>query len=105
METKMANLETLSVKELEEHIVEAQRILAKKKVEQVQKNREEVEKLARSLGTSINELFGITTPKQKAEPKKRDVRYTDDTGKEYYRALQGWDDDTRKKYKDNVKNR
>lgn len=99
----MTDLNTLSVKELEQHIVEAQRILTKKKLEQVEENRRKIEDYAKSLGVSIDELFGKKAPKQKATSRKRDVLYIDDTGKEFYRALKEWTPEQREKYKKNVK--
>lgn len=99
----MTDLNTLSVKELEQHIADAQRILAKKKLEQVEENRRKIEDYAKSLGVSIDELFGKKAPKQKATSRKRDVFYIDDTGKEFFRALNKWTSEQREKFKQNVK--
>lgn len=99
----MTDLNTLSVKELEEHIVAAQSILAKKKVEQVKENRKKIKDYATSLGVSIDEIFGKKAPKQKAATRKRNVLYIDDTGREFYRALKEWTPEQRVRYKQNVK--
>lgn len=99
----MVELNNLTIKELEKHINDAQNILAKKKTEQVEENRKKIEDYAKSLGLSIDELFGKKTSKQKSPSKKRDVLYIDDTGKEFYRALKEWTPEQREQFKKNVK--
>lgn len=98
----MADIFNMTVDQLEQHILEVEQLLKKKKAEQVEENRQKIEAYAKSLGTSVEELYGTPKPQAKTRSRKRAVLYVDDTGKEFYRSKKEWSEDEKARFKKNA---
>lgn len=98
----MTNISGMTVVQLEQHILEAQVLLEKKKIEQVEEHRKKIEEYAKSLGTSLDEVYQRKQSKPKTSSRKRQVLYIDDSGKPFYRAKKEWTPEQKAKFKANA---
>lgn len=87
--------------EIEQKIQELQKKLEETRASEVQELKTKVEDYAKSLGTSISELFPNTKSKSANAKKQSRVLYIDDEGNAYGRALKDWSEAEKAQFKKN----
>lgn len=97
----MTDISNMTADQLEKHILEAQKILKKKKAEKVKDNRRKIEEFAKNLGTSVAETFGMDGSMKEKKKKEKKVLYIDDEGKSWGRANSMWSDEEKDRYAKN----
>lgn len=88
--------------EIEQQIETLQKKLKEKRKAETLELRTKVEKYAKSLGASIAELFPHASTSSKSPKKPSRKLYMDDNGKLYGRALNGWSEVEKKRFKLNM---
>ena len=100
----MTNFDNMDLKELEKHIDAAHNAREKKKKELKQEHKRQLDEFAKTLGTTVEEVYDIGGGgKKKTMSRTREVRYIDDQGKPFKRAMSGWTREQKNEYANNAK--
>jgi len=100
----MENFEDKSLEQLEKIIEGAQNAREKKKKELKQEHKRQLDEFAKTLGTTVEEVYDIGGGgKKKTMSRTREVRYIDDQGKPFKRAMSGWTREQKNEYANNAK--
>ena len=95
--------DNMDLKKLDEHIVAAHNAREKKKEELKEKNKLKLENYAKTLGTTVEEVYDLGGVAKKARKSKaRPVLYINDQGKPFKRAKPEWSPEQKEKYEENA---